>query len=108
AYANKKAGKNIPYIDEAKRNFHLFLGMEGMCFHSMQSITIDATKILTAPSCMGVKPKRPFFIKINELPQTIASTARMSHLDCFIQTVENLCKNHTFLVMSIDFCRIFV
>jgi hypothetical protein len=43
---------------------------------------IPAKMIRNEPNCIGVKPIRPFFIKINELPQIKERTIRSTHLSC--------------------------
>ena len=51
------------------------------------SSTKKAKNILTVPTCVGVKESRPFFIKMNELPQiTVNPNNKINgNAECFFR-----------------------
>ena len=76
ANANRKAGIKVPAKAESATHFHSSFFMDLMLLNPIVNKNIAANKVRIAPNCKGESPIRDFFIRINELPQTIDSIAR--------------------------------
>lgn len=86
AYVNKKAGKKFPdkpTIPKSKNCLKVFILVIARIANG--SKTLPAISILSAPTCESEKiaapslANIPFFIRMNELPQTHAKTASINH-----------------------------
>lgn len=61
-------------------------------------INMAEKTIRKAPNCIGVKPIKPFFMSMNELPQISESTIKINHflfLKCMLSFIS--CKNGDFI-----------
>src|SRR5574343_1189139 len=86
AYVNKKAGKKLPLNPTVPRSKNC---LKVLIFRIARSAngksTHPAISMRSAPTCLSEKIAEPssanipFFIKINELPQTAASPASINH-----------------------------
>ena len=73
ANGNRIEGIAFPKNPVAARNFQFFLSIVLKYFMINGNIKRKATKILRAPIWKGVYTNKARFIKINELPQIMAS-----------------------------------
>ena len=63
--------------------FHLCAGILDKLLNPIKTKKTAAKMIRNDPNCKAVKPINPFFISINELPQTKARTIKYNHFNCF-------------------------
>ena len=90
AKANKNAGKKVPKKPEIVIHFQSLLEILRTVGNPTNKIKIPDIKILSAPSCKGVRPIKAFFIKMNELPQITESMIKNVHFLLFVNTAKNL------------------
>ena len=76
AIANKYAGINVPNREVKAMYFHLYIGILDKLLNPINNKKTAAKIIRNDPNCKAVKPINPFFISINELPQTKARTIK--------------------------------
>ncbi|GGD22607.1 hypothetical protein GCM10011368_25830 [Hyunsoonleella pacifica] len=76
AKANRKAGKKVPKSPVKITHFHSFNFIDFTRLNPKMNRKNEVKIIRIAPNCTGVKPNSPFFIKIKELPQIMASTIK--------------------------------
>ena len=76
ANANKKDGKNVPINPVIIIHFHWWLWIVLRDLNPIVKINNEDITVLKLPNWKGERPKRPFFIKIKELPQVNASRKR--------------------------------
>ena len=76
ANAKKKAGNRVPNKELTTTYFHWCFFIFFKLLNPIKSTNTPAINVLNAPSCMGVKPIKDFFISINELTQIIAKTIK--------------------------------
>ena len=76
AYANKKTGKKVPNMAVKNSGHQCFFLIVEILLKPTNINTIPVMIIRKAPTCIGVSPINAFFIKMKELPQTIARIIR--------------------------------
>ena len=83
AYANKKAGKNVPKNPDMAIHLSVFFGKFFKLLNPAKNNNNAVMIILKEPNCNGVKPTSPFLININELPHIRAKRNKNIHLLLF-------------------------
>ena len=76
ANANRKEGKKVPINPVITIHFHWWVSIVFRDWNPIEKINKEDNTALKLPNCKGERSKRPFFIKIKELPQVNASRKR--------------------------------
>ena len=79
----KSTDKKVPKSEVKAIYFHLEAGIFGRLLNPIKSKKTEAKIIRKEPNCKGFKPISPFFININELPQTKDRAVKYTHFICF-------------------------
>ena len=93
AKANRKAGKKLPRKAEIMIHFHSFFVIIFKVCQAKAKIIIDEKIILKDPNCVGLRPIKAFFIRINELPHIIDKLIRYNHFFIYFFSKKRIQSN---------------